>query len=190
MRRAHDAIADEVALEIARKNDVDKWIKEERERLREQATANNPPDQNAPKPNEEEWPFFQMKDYRAYYLRKPFWEQASNLRAAEHKYVTVQTLGLIIEAPKIEDRFPVDFSQIGNNEKTVAAKMEHHRWMAERLLMGWSYSSLRSDHPPTRPSMCAQKHLTEEDWLQDYEQVEVALNFLGRRRSYFNHSST
>ena len=190
MRRAHDAVVDEVALEIARNYDFKNWSDTELERREAAAIANDQPAATVQPPTEEEWEFFPMKEYRRHYLQKPFWEQVSNLHAAEHKYVTVQMMGLNIKTSKMEDGIPVDFSQIGNNEKTVAAKMEHHRWMAERLLMGWSYSPQRSDHPPTRPSMCARKHLTDKDWLKDYEQIEVALNFLRRLRSYFNHSST
>lgn len=35
----------------------------------------------------------------------------------------------------------------------IASQDEHTRWMAERLLAGWSFGP-RSDSPPRRPSLC------------------------------------
>ena len=190
MRRAHDSIADEVAMEIARSYDVSKWMKDELERRKTKAISNNQPTDTVQPPKAEEWDFFPMKKYRSYYLQKPFWEQVSNLNAAEHKRVTIQTLGWEMASTRNEPAtHPVDFDHVTDHRKTLAARMEHHRWMAERLLMGWSYSPQRSDHPPTRPSMCARKHLTDADWLKDYEQIEAALKYFEEKEIPFRRIS-
>jgi hypothetical protein len=190
MRRAHDAIADEVALEIARNYDFKNWSDAELERRKAKALANNQPANAAQTPTTEEWEFFPLNPYRCYYLQKPFWEQVSNLNAAEHKRVTIQTLGWKMASTRNEHAtHPVDFDQVSDHQKIVAAKMEHHRWMAERLLMGWSYSPQRSDHPPTRPSMCARKHLTEKDWVKDYQQIEAALKYFEEKEIPFRRIS-
>jgi hypothetical protein len=190
MRRAHDAVVDEVALEIARYYDFKKWSDTELECRKAAAIANNQPAATVQPPKEEEWEFFPIKEYRRHYLQKPFWEQVSNLNAAEHKRVTIQILGWKMASTRNEPATnPVDFDQVDDYQKIVAAKMEHHRWMAERLLMGWSYSPQRSDHPPTRPSMCARKHLTEVDWVKDYKQIDAALKYFEEKKIPFRRIS-
>ena len=190
MRRAHDAIADEVALEIARNYDFKNWSDAELERRKAKAIANNQPANAVQTPTKEEWEFFPLNQYRSYYLHKPFWEQVSNLNAAEHKRVTIQTLGWKMASTRNEHAtHPVQFDQVSDHQKIVAAKMEHHRWMAERLLMGWSYSPQRSDHPPTRPSICARKHLTEVDWVKDYKQIDAALKYFEKKKIPFRRIS-
>ncbi|MFM8325225.1 MAG: hypothetical protein ACKN9U_10210, partial [Pirellulaceae bacterium] len=82
MRRAHDAVVDEVALEIARNYDFKNWSDAELERRKAAAIANNQPAATVQPPKEEEWKFFPTKRYRCHYLQKPFWEQVSNLNAA------------------------------------------------------------------------------------------------------------
>lgn len=56
--------------------------------------------------------------------------------------------------------------------RDALARMEHNRYVAERLLEGWRYGP-RSDTEKLRESLCAWEHLPESEQKKDHEQVEL-----------------
>jgi hypothetical protein len=56
--------------------------------------------------------------------------------------------------------------------RDALARMEHNRYVAERLLEGWRYGP-RSDTEKLRESLCAWEHLPESEQAKDYEQVAL-----------------
>lgn len=97
------------------------------------------------------------------WMKKEEWARASNRSAAIHAVLKVAALGRKVEeiAP-MGERIAVQLSVPSSLDETLR-KMEHYRWVAERLIAGWSYSTTNDrirkkrwqitpwdnlDHPP------------------------------------------
>jgi len=83
----------------------------------------------------------------------------------------------------------VDFSQISSEKKAILAVVEHNRWMAERLLLGWSYGQ-RSDQPPKRGSLCSKRDLPQDELEKDFEQISAIIQHFQNRGFCFGRVTT
>lgn len=68
----------------------------------------------------------------------------SNRQFAEHFHIKLATLGW--QLGRGSERTEKTFPQIDHVTERVLAEMEHNRWVAERLMNGWSYAP-----PPKTP---------------------------------------
>jgi hypothetical protein len=57
-------------------------------------------------------------------------------------------------------------------EREVLARMEHNRYLAERLLDGWRYGE-RDDVRKRRPSLVPWDQLSEEERARDFDQIDA-----------------
>jgi RyR domain/TrkA-N domain len=106
-------------------------------------------------------------------------ELAENLReanraAAEHAPILFAAAGLrIVEAgPGVE---PVVLSSA---ELEFLARVEHRRWIADRVDRGWHYGSTRDDHLMRHPALVPYESLKEDDREKDRNAVRVLLSVL------------
>ncbi len=114
---------------------------------------------------------FNQRDYLQLWHEKEYWDRYSSCSAAEHAWVKLQILGL--EPNDVAGINPETFSQAS---KALIAYIEHNRWMAERLLMGWSYGE-RSDSPPRRPSLCPKGELSADELEKDFAQIQAMCEY-------------
>ncbi len=109
----------------------------------------------------------------------------SNRMAAIHFEVKLAYLGLELVRDESADSKTggrIELLPPGDGrEKIVAiARMEHNRWMAERLLAGVSYGE-RSDTPPRRLQLCTwdvliiHPKLSKTEPAKDFEQIETVV---------------
>ena len=106
--------------------------------------------------------------------QKDYWERNSNLSAAQHTQIKVRLLGYRLVKDKSESSISID--KINFEQQAILGLVEHNCWMAERLMMGWSYGP-RSEQPPRRPSIVDKSLLPAEELVKDYEQVEAVLEY-------------
>ena len=109
----------------------------------------------------------------------------SNRMAAIHFEVKLAYLGLELvrdESPRAGVPERIELLAPGESRgKIVAlARMEHNRWMAERLLAGVSYGE-RSETPPRRLQLCTwdvmiiHPDLGQTEPAKDFEQIEAVV---------------
>ena len=102
-------------------------------------------------------------------LPEPY--RMSNFLVAEHLHVKLLAIGRrripLAEAPPDQE-----VNEIKPHEVELLAEMEHNRWLAERLLDGWSYAPTRDDRNKQHPDMWAWKDLGPGEQERDYEQVK------------------
>ncbi|MGP1345456.1 MAG: NAD-binding protein [Phycisphaerales bacterium] len=71
------------------------------------------------------------------------WERHANISPALHLNAKLRVLGLRLVPAGSASRLSVTnlprHEEIASETATILAQMEHHRWMAERLIRGWSY---------------------------------------------------
>ncbi len=110
------------------------------------------------------------------------WEIASNLAAARHVHAKLAVLGLCVSSVR-EGFTPtpivVEVSQQNgggpdHSLSTTLAKMEHNRWMAERLMDGWRFGP-GSNELRLRASMLDWSKLPEAERKTDQDQISEAL---------------
>jgi hypothetical protein len=127
-------------------------------------------------------------DARKGWLDRPFWDRQSNLSAAEHALILVQILGFRIADDAAADAAPLD-------EKTLEAEVrqtyrhtmklvEHNRWMAERLLIGWRFGN-RMNQPPQRTTLCPKKAIPANELQKDLDQIIAVFRFFESRGILF-----
>lgn len=84
---------------------------------------------------------------RTLWDKKVEWGRASNRSAAIHAVLKAAALGCRIEGLASENqRVPVKLDFPPDLDESLR-KMEHYRWVSERLIAGWSYAS---QNDPTR----------------------------------------
>lgn len=135
-------------------------------------------------------PHVSREQFKDLFLARPYWDQISNMNAAEHKQILVQILGYRMSrsGQKQEQHAELmQLSAIPKKQLLRVAKVEHNRWMAERLMLGWSYGP-RQNHPPQRESLCVEKYLSEEDWQKDVQQIKRSLTLFEQRKVQFVRS--
>ena len=108
----------------------------------------------------------------------------SNRSAATHTLIALGCLGMkLVKASEAKDK---QLTQLiaTKEEKVKLAQMEHNRWIAERLLAGFSYGE-SSNQPPRRPQLCTWEVLSSDPKLakepeKDFKQVEIVFETLQR----------
>ena len=113
-------------------------------------------------------------EYLPLWKQKDYWERNSNLSAAQHAQIKVRLLGYRLVNNKSASS--ISIAKISLEQQAMLGLVEHNRWMAERLMMGWSYGP-RSEQPPRRPSIVDKSLLPAEELVKDYEQVEAVLEY-------------
>jgi hypothetical protein len=136
-------------------------------------------------PSDKELGIVPRGKYLTEWRKKTFWEQHSNLTAAEHAWIKVQMLGWEKVTDEMSPRSPrttsADFGQIEDSQKILMAKVEHNRWMAERLLLGWSFGQ-RHEQPPLRTSLVPSEKLDHNELKKDFQQINTVIRYFLDRR--------
>ncbi len=192
IERAQDHLLEEVAIDIAYAFDAEKVREDARSSWCEANGCKRGEIEGADIPisSDEELEIVRREDYESTWHSKKFWEQISNRNAAEHARIKMQLLGYSIASDgKERASSTIDFDAFDEQDKTMIALVEHNRWMAERLLMGWVYGP-KMHQPPQRPSMCPKANLPQAELLKDYQQVKKVLEFFQKRGVLFHRVKT
>lgn len=133
------------------------------------------------------------EDYRSKSEWKgPEWEnlpaglRVSNYLAAEHVEVKLRMMGLqILSEERCSPGRRVD--EFKKQDLLLLAKIEHNRWLAERLIDGWGYEDLPESDPVRKknPWMIPWECLPDSQRAKDIAQVQLIpelVNELRRRR--------
>ncbi len=116
------------------------------------------------------------------------WEfQQSNLQAARHVAIKLDALGLSLNPDNqvqgaIDQRLQEFDENVGDLQATVS-RMEHNRWMAERLMSGWTFAEVSQNERRTRDSLAAWEKLKDYDRQKDRRQIHDVLDYYRRRNS-------
>lgn len=107
------------------------------------------------------------------------WEITSNLAAARHVHGKLAAIGLSVSSVR-EGFTPTPIviggarhamGGSGHPHSMMLAKMEHNRWMAERLMAGWQYGP-RSDELRKRESLLDWDELPIAEQEKDFNQID------------------
>ncbi len=169
LSRALDDVIEQVAMDISWSFDA----------VKKRNEAESKSKHNQPVPSDAELGIVPRDKYLKVWRSKSYWEQHSNLTAAEHMWIKVQMLGLRMinckatapEAQETRDSYAY-FDSISQENKVLLALVEHNRWMAERLLLGWSFGK-RSEQPPRRLSLCPKQNLAVDELEKDFDQIKI-----------------
>ena len=156
LARVHDRSVEQIAMEIARGHEKSEFTVEDFA--------------------QEVWP------------RKQYWERHSCMLAAQHALVKVQMLGYRLRPPSnapIEQEDAYAVLDPPHEQRALLALVEHNRWNAERLLLGWKYGK-RMNQPPTRPSLTAKSQLPGNELEKDFLQIRAIFEHF-RDRGYQFH---
>lgn len=101
----------------------------------------------------------------------------ANRAAAEHVPILFASAGFQITAvgPSVE---PVLLS---NTELELLARVEHRRWIADRISRGWRYGKIRNDQHMLHPSLVPYEALSEADREKDRNAVRALLIILAQQ---------
>lgn len=102
----------------------------------------------------------------------------ANRAAAEHAPILFAAAGLKITAAG-PDSQPVTLS---SDELELLARVEHRRWIADRIDRGWRYDKIRDDQRMLHPSLVPFEALSESDKEKDRNAVRVLLSVLAEQR--------
>jgi hypothetical protein len=110
-------------------------------------------------------------------LPEPY--RTSNFLVAEHLDVKLAAIGRE-RIPETEAREYEERDAISDQELELLAEMEHNRWLAERLIDGWTFAEKKNDDRKENPNLCAWSRLTEEQKDKDRDQVRAIPRILKR----------
>lgn len=110
------------------------------------------------------------------------WEREANLAPAWHVNAKLSVLNLrMVPADDATDatrQVLPDYSKIPQAHKQTIARMEHNRWMAERLLTGWKLGNKPQVNAPEnkrRKDFVHWELLHANDQTKDYKQIEAIM---------------
>ncbi len=121
---------------------------------------------------------------KVWYLRSlPVWSQHSSLRAAAFAPVKLAAMGLVDVDVRVANglwsQLAAGVTAPDNIEGTPAferaVQMEHNRWMAERLLMGWAFGQEHETARLRRPQLVPWGYVSEAEQQKDREQLRALL---------------
>jgi hypothetical protein len=92
----------------------------------------------------------------------------SNRQQADHIFIKLRAVGC--EAAPASDLRPA-VSEFSPAEMELLAEMEHRRWVAERLLAGWTYGPKKVVERRENPNLVPWAKLTEE--IKNYDRITV-----------------
>jgi len=108
-------------------------------------------------------------------------EREGNNEVADHLWAKLGTLGYALESlphPRGEKTpvAPIDSALIGESIECnieELASSEHYRWMAWRLVNGWTYGPVRDNEKKQHPDMVAYERLNEAGKEKDRAIVRI-----------------
>jgi len=106
----------------------------------------------------------------------PLWEQRSNLAAAAHLPIKLAAVGLQV-ALRNELRNPLGAFTLPDGDRLMLARIEHNRWLAERLMAGWQYGP-RSNDLKLRSAMLDWNNLKSVETDKDVDQIDDVIRWL------------
>jgi hypothetical protein len=95
----------------------------------------------------------------AKWQRTPAVMKPSNKSAAAHSVIKLATLGWRIRSGGDDATADVGGTR---DQRESLARMEHYRWVAERLLAGWSFGEEKKIERKTHPNLVPYEDLSEE----------------------------
>jgi len=114
------------------------------------------------------------------------WERRSNISAAMHINVKLRVLGYRLvpksEAESSDARWP-DADKISDAVRETIAIIEHNRWMAERLLAGWSLGRREKPENKRRHQFVPWEMLEDGSKDKDFSQIDAVLRICERLTS-------
>jgi hypothetical protein len=126
-------------------------------------------------------PNFTARDFE----KEPVWKQRSNLAAAAHAPVKLAVMGYALDTRlRPRELSAVEAAFAGKAQPAhvlhepplhvahVMARMEHNRWVSERLLNGWTFAPTHDTPMRTRPSLVDWDSLPSAERQKDRQQVE------------------
>ncbi len=113
--------------------------------------------------------------------KAPQWERNSNLFAAEHALIKIQILGYRFVRGINPNVKTYPWTNLAIIDRARLGLIEHNRWMAERLLLGWKYGP-RSEQPPARDSMTSWADLPAGEVSKDFDQIQAVFQFFVQHR--------
>ncbi len=100
----------------------------------------------------------------------------ANRHAADHMAAKLWSLGLATERHSTESGLAVDAaweqgleSRAGDIEHV--ARLEHRRWIADRVMEGWTYAKLRDDDRQRHPDLAPFEDITLGEQNKDRDQI-------------------
>ena len=101
----------------------------------------------------------------------------ANRASAEHAPILFAAAGLRIASagPGVE---PVALSSA---EIEFLARVEHRRWVADRIDRGWRYNKIRDDRLLLHPALVPYEALSDDEKEKDRSAVRVLLSILGEQ---------
>ncbi|WP_339799270.1 NAD-binding protein [uncultured Marinobacter sp.] len=108
----------------------------------------------------------------------PAWERQSNLSAAAHLNIKLAALGMKL-VYRDGTGAPVDAAKITPEQRENVARMEHNRWLAERLLNGWTFGERDNAHK-RRLSLVDWDSLSSDELAKDHEQIDRIIGFCSK----------
>ena len=106
------------------------------------------------------------------------WERQSNLSAAAHLNTKLAALDLKL-VYRDDTSMPVDTVEITPDQREHVARMEHNRWLAERLLNGWTFGE-RDNARKRRLSIVDWDTLKGDELAKDRDQIDRLIDFCSK----------
>lgn len=103
----------------------------------------------------------------------------SNRGAVEHIRAKLDAVGCDVTITNDWDVQPFEFS---SEELELMARMEHERWVEEKLREGWRYGPKRDDTKKIHPSLVPWSELSQEEKDKDRNPVRALPEFLAKAR--------
>lgn len=101
-------------------------------------------------------------------------ERDGNREPADHMWAKLRTLGYELEmAPIGSTAAPTGLSSAIEEHIEELASSEHYRWMAWRLINGWTYGTPRDNAAKKHPDIVSYEDLTEEGREKDRMIVRI-----------------
>ena len=96
----------------------------------------------------------------------------ANREQADHAYIKLRTLGYRLEyGNTAHNTEPMARFQPSAEEVEMLARMEHNRWMADKLLSGWRYSQVANPELKFHDNLVPYEELPEEAREKDRDTV-------------------
>jgi hypothetical protein len=101
----------------------------------------------------------------------------SNMSQAEHIRVKLDAIGCDVAITTSWDEQPFQFS---SEEVELLSRMEHDRFVEERLRAGWTYGPTKNTDKKTNPTLVPWDELPEDEKIKDSNAVRGLPAFLAK----------
>ncbi len=107
----------------------------------------------------------------------------SNRSAAIHAVVKLAKVGLAITGhrtevniPRLSGKLRSKIQELEGNENDKISRMEHNRWLAERLLRGWKYNATKSNLKKHRPTIVPWEEIAPSEKDKDHASIQILVD--------------